>query len=124
MNLSRVKLKEDLIFHSMSCFPPKEFVYNAFKKTPYDEVKIVIMVQDPYHGDSQAHGLSFNVRKDVRLPPSLKNIFKELASHVGVITPGHGSLEAWAQQAILTVQEGKPLAHQKRGWEQFTDTFN
>lgn len=108
-------------------FPPKGLVFNAFQKTPYDKVKVVIMGQDPYHGAGQAHGLSFSVQKDVRFPPSLQNIFKELASDLGIIPPAHGSLEAWAEQgvlllnAILTVQEGKPLAHQKMGWEQFTD---
>ncbi len=108
-------------------FPPKGLVFNAFQKTPYDKVKVVIMGQDPYHGAGQAHGLSFSVQKGVKPPPSLQNIFKELASDMGVIIPSHGSLEAWAEQgvlllnAILTVQEGKPLAHQNLGWEQFTD---
>lgn len=108
-------------------FPAKGLVFNAFQKTPFDKVKVVIMGQDPYHGNGQAHGLSFSVQKGVRLPPSLQNIFKELISDVGMVTPDHGSLEAWAEQgvlllnAILTVQEGRPLAHQKRGWEQFTD---
>lgn len=108
-------------------FPPKNLVFNAFQKTPYDKVNVVILGQDPYHGAGQAHGLSFSVQKGVRPPPSLQNIFKELATDVGVPTPPHGSLEAWAEQGVLllntllTVQEGKPLSHQKRGWEQFTD---
>lgn len=108
-------------------FPAKGLVFNAFQKTPFDKVKVVIVGQDPYHGYGQAHGLSFSVQRGVKLPPSLQNIFKELASDLGVIMPAHGSLESWAEQGvlllntILTVEEGKPLAHQKRGWEQFTD---
>lgn len=108
-------------------FPSNELVFNAFQKTPYDKVKVVIMGQDPYHGAGQAHGLSFSVQKGIRPPPSLQNIFKELSSDMGVMIQPQGSLESWAEQgvlllnAILTVQEGKPLAHQKLGWEQFTD---
>lgn len=108
-------------------FPPKGQTFAAFQKTPYDKVKVVIMGQDPYHGQGQAHGLSFSVPKGMKQPPSLQNIFKELANDVGTTAPNHGSLEKWAESgvlllnALLTVQEGKPLSHQKRGWELFTD---
>lgn len=112
---------------SKSIFPPKDLVFNAFKRTPYNSVKVVIMGQDPYHGIGQAHGLSFSVPNGVNPPPSLLNIFKELAQDVGIQIPKHGTLEKWADQgvlllnAILTVEQGKPLAHQKMGWELFTD---
>ncbi len=119
-------LKEERI-QGKTIFPSKGQTFTAFQKTPYESVKVVIMGQDPYHGQGQAHGLSFSVQKGVRHPPSLQNIFKELASDLGTITPNHGSLEKWAEEgvlllnALLTVQEGKPLSHQKRGWELFTD---
>lgn len=108
-------------------FPPPELVFNAFRKTPYDKVKVLIMGQDPYHGVGQAHGLSFSVQEGVRHPPSLKNIFKELVDDAEVSLPIHGSLDRWAEQgvlllnAILTVEEGNPLSHSKLGWERFTD---
>lgn len=108
-------------------FPPRELVFNAFQKTPFKAVKVVIMGQDPYHGLGQAHGLSFSVLQGVRPPPSLQNIFKELAEDIGKLIPSHGCLEAWAEQgvlllnALLTVEENKPLSHKGRGWEQFTD---
>ena len=109
-------------------FPPRGSTFHAFEKTPYEKVKVVIMGQDPYHGAGQAHGLSFSVQKGVRPPPSLKNIYKELQSDVGITIPDHGCLGEWAEQgvlllnALLSVQEGKPLSHQKMGWERFTDS--
>lgn len=108
-------------------YPPKELVFNAFWKTPFDKVRVVIVGQDPYHGPRQAHGLCFSVPKGVALPPSLKNIFKELVSDLGVPFPAHGCLESWAEQGVfllnvtLTVSDGKPLSHHNQGWEQFTD---
>lgn len=108
-------------------YPVKGLVFNAFKKTPYDRVKVVIIGQDPYHGEGQAEGLSFSVPMGIRQPPSLRNIFKELHDDLGVAIPCHGSLEKWAEQGVLllnatlTVAKSKPLSHHNRGWEQFTD---
>ena len=108
-------------------YPPEDLVFNAFWQTPYDKVRVVIMGQDPYHGPSQAHGLSFSVPLGVPLPPSLKNIFKELSQDLQVKVPPHGCLIKWAKQGVLllnatlTVRRGKPLSHHKKGWEQFTD---
>lgn len=108
-------------------FPENKLVFNALQKTAYNSVKVVIMGQDPYHGAGQAHGLSFSVPKGITPPPSLKNIFKELASDLGLKVPGHGCLEKWAEQGVLllnatlTVRESAPLSHHKQGWEVFTD---
>lgn len=108
-------------------FPSKESVFNAFLKTPYDQVKVVILGQDPYHGIGQAHGLSFSVPRGIPLPPSLRNIFKELKDDLDISAPSHGCLNTWAEQgvfllnAILTVRQDTPLSHQKKGWERFTD---
>jgi uracil-DNA glycosylase len=109
-------------------FPPAENVFEAFRLTPLPAVKVVILGQDPYHGAGQAHGLAFSVPRGVKPPPSLANIFKELAADAGVPLPAHGHLEAWARQGVLllntalTVEEGKAGAHQKKGWERFTET--
>lgn len=108
-------------------FPEKNAVFHAFQKTPFSQVKVVIVGQDPYHGQGQAHGLCFSVIKGVRPPPSLKNIFKELQNDLGMEIPNHGCLEKWTEEgvlllnALLTVEESKPLSHKSRGWEQFTD---
>lgn len=108
-------------------YPPKEDLFNAFFMTPYSKVKVLIMGQDPYHGPGQAHGMSFSVRRGVPLPPSLVNIFKELGAELQVPMPKHGCLESWAKQgvlllnAILSVEAGKPLSHQRKGWEWLTD---
>ncbi|WP_347454891.1 uracil-DNA glycosylase [Acinetobacter sp. ANC 7454] len=108
-------------------YPPNHLIFNALNTTPLDKVKVVILGQDPYHGPNQAHGLSFSVQKGVALPPSLRNIFHELHSDLGVPIPKHGDLTHWAQQgvlllnAVLTVEAGQPTSHQKRGWEEFTD---
>ena len=108
-------------------FPPKELVFNAFSHVPFSKVKVVIIGQDPYHGAGQAHGLSFSVPEGVKLPPSLKNIFKELGNDLKISPPEHGCLLSWAKQGVLllnatlTVEEGKPLSHHKKGWEAFTD---
>lgn len=108
-------------------FPPRDDLFSALNLTPLPDVKVVILGQDPYHGQGQAHGLSFSVRKGVKLPPSLKNIYKELSSDLGIDPASHGFLDHWARQgvlllnAVLTVESGKANAHQKRGWEAFTD---
>lgn len=108
-------------------YPPNLLIFNALNTTPLDQVKVVILGQDPYHGPNQAHGLSFSVQKGVALPPSLRNIFHELHSDLGVPIPKHGNLTHWAEQgvlllnAVLTVEAGQPTSHQKRGWEEFTD---
>ncbi len=108
-------------------FPKGEEYFAALNLTPLDKVKVVIIGQDPYHGPGQAHGLSFSVRKGVRFPPSLQNIFKELHDDVGVAMPKSGDLTHWAEQgvlllnAVLTVEQGQAAAHQGKGWEQFTD---
>lgn len=109
-------------------FPPGPLIFNAFNSTPFDDVKVVILGQDPYHGPGQAHGLCFSVQVGVRPPPSLNNIFKELQEDVGFTPPGHGSLERWAKQGVLmlnsclTVRQYQPGSHHGRGWEQFTTT--
>ncbi|MET1025359.1 MAG: uracil-DNA glycosylase [Pseudoxanthomonas sp.] len=108
-------------------FPPGPQIFAAFDATPFDKVKVVILGQDPYHGAGQAHGLCFSVQPGVPVPPSLLNIYKELAQDVGFVRPDHGCLTAWAQHgvlllnSVLTVEEGRAGAHQGKGWEGFTD---
>ncbi|MCD9027233.1 uracil-DNA glycosylase [Luteimonas sp. BDR2-5] len=107
--------------------PPLPQIFAAFDATPFDEVKVVILGQDPYHGPGQAHGLAFSVLPDVRIPPSLDNVFKEIQRDLGLPRPDHGYLMPWAQRgvlllnAVLTVEEGRAGSHQGRGWEVFTD---
>jgi uracil-DNA glycosylase len=110
-------------------YPKGSDIFNAFKKTPFDKVEVVILGQDPYHGANQAHGLSFSVQKGIGIPPSLRNIYKELSTDItGFKTPAHGDLTEWAEQGVLLlnaslpVSEGSPNSHQKMGWERFTDT--
>jgi uracil-DNA glycosylase len=108
-------------------YPPGGLIFNAFNKTPFNKVKVVIMGQDPYHGAGQAHGLSFSVPEGIRKPPSLENIFKELQDDMGFAPPSHGNLEYWAEQgvlmlnSILTVRAGEPTSHARCGWAYFTD---
>jgi uracil-DNA glycosylase len=108
-------------------YPPEPDVFNALKLTPYDDVKVLILGQDPYHGDSQAHGLAFSVRPGVTPPPSLRNILKELHDDVGCPMPKNGCLEPWARQGVLllntvlTVRAHEPNSHRGKGWEKFTD---
>jgi uracil-DNA glycosylase len=110
-----------------SVYPPHEEVFAALHLTPCAETKVVILGQDPYPGDGQAHGLSFSVRRGVRVPPSLANIHRELHEDLGVPVPDHGSLEPWARRgmlllnATLTVRAGEPGSHRGKGWERFTD---
>lgn len=108
-------------------YPPMEDLWTAFKLTPYNKVKVVILGQDPYHGPGQAHGLSFSVKPGVKIPPSLRNMFKELEADIGCQVPEHGTLSGWASQGILmlntvlTVRQGEAHSHRKQGWETFTD---
>ncbi len=108
-------------------YPPGKQIFAAFNECPFDQVKVVIIGQDPYHGKGQANGLSFSVNDGVPFPPSLRNIFEEIKRDLNQAVPATGNLERWARQgvlmlnAILTVEEGQPGSHQKKGWEQFTD---
>ena len=108
-------------------YPPGGEIFSAFDATPFHAVKVVILGQDPYHGPGQAHGLCFSVRPGVPVPPSLDNIYKELARDTGFVRPDHGCLLPWARRgvlllnSVLTVEDGKPGSHQGRGWEGFTD---
>lgn len=108
-------------------FPPENDVFNAFKATPYDKVKVLLLGQDPYHDDGQAHGMCFSVRPGIKPPPSLVNMFKELHADLGCKIPNNGYLEPWAKQgvmllnAVLTVQAHQANSHKDKGWEQFTD---
>lgn len=108
-------------------YPPGSLIFNAFNSTPFEQVKVVVLGQDPYHNPGEAMGLSFSVPRGVAVPPSLQNIYKELLSDVGAPIPPHGDLSAWAQQgvfllnAMLTVEHRQPQSHQKIGWQNFTD---
>ena len=114
-------------YKNKTIYPKQNEVFNAFRYTDFDNVKVVILGQDPYHGPNQAEGLSFSVSNEVLKPPSLQNIFKELESDLGIQFPKANSLKPWAKQgvlllnAVLTVEEHKPASHSKKGWETFTD---
>lgn len=109
-------------------YPKGPQIFNAFNYTPFNEVKVVVLGQDPYHGPNQAHGLSFSVPEGVATPPSLATVFKELKADIGTEIPSSGNLERWAKQgvfllnAVLTVRAGQAASHSKIGWAQFTDT--
>lgn len=109
-------------------YPAGDEIFAALNATAFEAVKVVILGQDPYHGPGQAHGLSFSVRKGVRIPPSLQNIYKELATDVDFVRPDHGCLSEWAEQgvlllnSVLTVEAGLAASHQSKGWEKFTDS--
>ena len=115
-------------YKSSAIYPPGSLIFNAFNLCPFQNVKAVIIGQDPYHGPGQAHGLCFSVRDDVAFPPSLINIFKEIESDLGIPRPEDGNLERWASQGVLllnatlTVRAHQAGSHQKKGWEQFTDS--
>ena len=125
-----LKLREFLKqeYFTRKSFPDMYDIFNALKYTPYNNVKAVIIGQDPYHGEGQAHGLCFSVREGIEKPPSLKNIFKELHDDIGFTEPENGTLTKWAEDgvlllnAVLTVREGQANSHQGKGWEIFTDT--
>jgi len=114
-------------YRTHKIYPPAKLVFNAFDQCPFDQVKVVILGQDPYHGPGQAHGLCFSVNDGITFPPSLRNIFKELQQDVGKPIPTTGNLTDWAKQGVLllnatlTVRAGQAGSHQKKGWEQFTD---
>lgn len=108
-------------------YPKKSEFFTAFQKTPFDQVKVVILGQDPYHGPGQAHGLCFSVLPGIKPPPSLVNIYKELKQDLGIMPSSHGCLSSWAEQGVLllnsvmTVEKGQAASHRNRGWESFTD---
>ena len=114
-------------YRSRIIYPPAEDIFNALHLTPLEEVKVVILGQDPYHNVGQAHGLSFSVQKNIDIPPSLQNIYKELQEDCGCYIPNNGYLAKWSKQgvllfnAVLTVRAHEPASHQGHGWEQFTD---
>ncbi|WP_448214192.1 uracil-DNA glycosylase [Colwellia sp. MEBiC06753] len=112
----------------ITVFPPQDEVFNAFKTPQFDDIKVVILGQDPYHGAGQAHGLCFSVKPGIKPPPSLVNMYKELATDIeGFVIPEHGYLQSWAEQGVfllntvLTVEEGQAHSHKHLGWERFTD---
>lgn len=115
------------LYTKKEIFPAKENIFNAFKLTDFNNVKVVIIGQDPYHGENEAHGLSFSVQEGVKLPPSLRNIYKELKSDIGIEKGDSGDLSNWAKQgvlllnAVLTVEKDKAGSHSNMGWEDFTD---
>lgn len=114
-------------YQTTTCYPPASEIFSAFNFTPFNDVKVVIIGQDPYHGEGQANGLCFSVADGIPHPPSLKNIFKELKEELAIEIPESGNLERWASQGVLllnatlTVAANKAGSHQKKGWEQFTD---
>lgn len=114
-------------YNKETIYPPKNYIFNALKLTSYKDTKVVIMGQDPYHGEGEAHGLSFSVQKGVKIPPSLQNIYKELENDLGIKPALYGDLTKWAQEgvlllnAVLTVTKDKPASHRNLGWELLTD---
>lgn len=130
--LKKESFKQLKIFLEKECqthtiYPAKKDIWTAFQWTNYDKVKVVILGQDPYHGAGQAHGLSFSVQPDVKIPPSLRNIYKELENDLNIKSPNHGYLKEWAEQgvfllnSVLTVREGEAGSHRGKGWEEVTD---
>ena len=119
-NFLRLEQQSSLVF------PPNNLIFNAYNTTPFDQTKVVIIGQDPYHNPGQAHGLSFSVPKSTKIPPSLRNIYKELTDDLGITPPAHGDLTEWAQRGVLllntvlTVRAHSPTSHQNQGWEQLT----
>ncbi len=126
-----LKLKAfiDQEYQTKTIFPIKEEIFNAFELCPFNKTKVIILGQDPYHNFNQAHGLAFSVLKGNKIPPSLRNIYKELQNDLKIITPNHGDLTTWAKEgvlllnAILTVELHQPLSHKGKGWETFTDNI-
>ncbi|CAD7288757.1 Uracil-DNA glycosylase [Campylobacter majalis] len=122
-------IKQNLLFAKANAivYPPSNLIFNAFNLTPFNDVKVVILGQDPYHGAGQAMGLSFSVPKGIRVPPSLVNIYKEIETDLGIKAPNHGDLSAWAAQGVmllnatLSVTANQPNSHANFGWQNFTD---
>ena len=114
-------------YDTKEIYPPKDYIFNALKLTSYENTKVVIVGQDPYHGKGEAHGLSFSVQKGIKIPPSLKNIYKELYDDLGVLPKDNGDLTGWALQgvlllnSVLTVEKDKAASHRNLGWEPMTD---
>jgi uracil-DNA glycosylase len=114
-------------YKTKTIYPPKNFIFNALKLTPYSNTKVVIVGQDPYHGEGEAHGLSFSVQEGIKIPPSLQNIYKELNDDLGLPIPKTGDLTKWGKEgvlmlnAVLTVEKDKPASHRNLGWERLTD---
>jgi uracil-DNA glycosylase len=126
------KLRDFLVTrkeHRAVIYPPGKQIFNALNSTPFEQVRVVILGQDPYHGPGQAHGLCFSVQSGVRVPPSLANIYREIQSDLGIESPHNGYLQSWAEQgvlllnAVLTVERGQAGSHQGKGWEIFTDAI-
>lgn len=121
LNLINEKYQNGIVY------PPKNYVFNALKLTSYKNTKVVIVGQDPYHGEGEAHGLSFSVQKGIKIPPSLQNIYKELYSDLGITPSSYGDLTKWANEgvlllnAVLTVEKDRPASHRNLGWELLTD---
>ena len=114
-------------YNTKTIFPPKDYIFNALKLTPYSNTKVVIVGQDPYHGEGEAHGLSFSVQEGIKIPPSLQNIYKELNEDLGIPIHTKGDLTKWGKEgvlmlnAVLTVEKDKPASHRNMGWELLTD---
>ncbi len=114
-------------YDTKTIFPPKEYIFNALKLTSYENTKVVIVGQDPYHGVGEAHGLSFSVQEGIKIPPSLQNIYKELNTDLGIPIHNKGDLTKWGKEgvlmlnAVLTVEKDKPASHRNKGWELLTD---
>jgi len=125
MNLDQFLSSEVAI--GKEIYPKSDDIFSAFNLTPLKKVKVVVFGQDPYHGEGQAHGLSFSVKPGIKIPPSLANMYKEMKSDLGVEIPTHGCLKSWARQgvlmlnSVLTVEASQAASHQKKGWELFTD---
>jgi len=126
------KLREFLLTrkkHRAVVYPPGSKIFNAMNSTPFEQVRVVVLGQDPYHGPGQAHGLCFSVLPGIRIPPSLANIYREIHSDLSIAMPSHGNLQSWADQgvlllnAVLTVERGQAGSHQGKGWETFTDAI-
>lgn len=114
-------------YNKKTIYPPKDYIFNALKLTSFKDTKVVIVGQDPYHGENEAHGLSFSVQKGIKIPPSLQNIYKELNNDLGIPIHNEGDLTKWAKEgvlllnAVLTVEKDKPASHKNMGWELLTD---